>query len=65
MAALLLGAFAALELRRAEPLIPLRFFRERITRAADITGLLVPSAFAGMFFILTLYLQGVLPYSPC
>jgi EmrB/QacA subfamily drug resistance transporter len=63
-AALLLGAFAVLESRRAEPLIPLRFFRERVTRTADITGLLVPSAFAGMFFILTLYLQGVLHYSP-
>lgn len=64
VAAVLLGAFAVLELRRAEPLIPLHFLRERITRTADITGLLVPSAFAGMFFILTLYLQGVLHYSP-
>ncbi len=63
-AAVLLGAFAALERGQAAPLIPRHFLAERVTRAADVTGLLVPSAFAGMFFILTLYLQGIQGYSP-
>lgn len=63
-AASLLAVFAVLERRQAAPLIPLHFLRERITRTAGITGLFVPSAFAGMFFLLTLYLQGILRYSP-
>jgi EmrB/QacA subfamily drug resistance transporter len=58
----LLAVFVTVEARHSEPLIPLGFFRVRVTRVADILGLITPSAFAGMFFLLTLYLQTLLGY---
>jgi EmrB/QacA subfamily drug resistance transporter len=62
--AVLLATFVVVEARHRAPLVPLRFFSQRITSVAVVVGLLTPSAFAGMFFLLTLYLQTLLNYSP-
>jgi MFS family permease len=63
-AVLALAGFVLIERRHPTPMIPPRFFREPATRVANVLGLITPSAFAGMFFLLTLYLQAVLDYSP-
>jgi EmrB/QacA subfamily drug resistance transporter len=60
----LLTAFVIVEARHPTPLVPLGFFRQRVTWVADVLGLITPSAFAGMFFLLTLYLQTLLGYGP-
>jgi EmrB/QacA subfamily drug resistance transporter len=60
----LLTAFVIVEARHPEPLVPLGFFRQRVTWVANVLGLITPSAFAGMFFLLTLYLQTLLGYGP-
>jgi MFS family permease len=60
----LLTAFVIVEARHPAPLVPLGFFRQRVTWVANVLGLITPSAFAGMFFLLTLYLQTLLGYGP-
>ena len=60
----LLVVFVRNELRSPSPLVPLSFFRERVTCVADVLALVTPSAFAGMFFLLTLSLQTLNGYSP-
>jgi EmrB/QacA subfamily drug resistance transporter len=60
----LLTAFVIVEARHPAPLLPLGFFRQRVTWVANVLGLITPSAFAGMFFLLTLYLQTLLGYGP-
>jgi EmrB/QacA subfamily drug resistance transporter len=63
-AAVLLGAFAIIESRAAAPLIPRGFLRRRATLVPTILqGLLTVSAFSS-FFMLTLYLQQVLRFTP-
>ena len=59
----LLGAFAAIEARTAEPLMPLAIFRRPTLRAATAINLLIFSALSGMFYFLSLYLQQVLGYT--
>jgi MFS family permease len=57
-------AFVVRESTAANPLIPLRIFRVREVAAANvIQGLLVAGMF-GTFFMGSLYLQGILHYSP-
>ncbi|MDP9074893.1 MAG: MFS transporter [Actinomycetota bacterium] len=64
LAALILAAFSAWELRVAEPMLDLRFFRNpRFTAAASSITLIFFVMF-GMIFVLTQYLQSVLGYSP-
>jgi EmrB/QacA subfamily drug resistance transporter len=58
-AALLLGAFVAVESRAADPLVPLRLFRTRSMTVSTIALALNGAAFLGMFFITALYLQQV------
>lgn len=60
----LLAAFVAIEGRRRAPLVPLRFFRARRPRIASGLMVLVTSALYGMFFLLTLYMQLLLGWSP-
>jgi EmrB/QacA subfamily drug resistance transporter len=63
-AAALLGAFAMIESRAAVPLVPRGFVHPRATWAPTIAQwLLTVSAFSS-FFMLTLYLQQVLHYTP-
>jgi EmrB/QacA subfamily drug resistance transporter len=62
--ALLLAAFTVIELRSAAPLVPLRIFRLPALLASNTAGVLFGAAVYGMFFIITLYQQQVLGYSP-
>ncbi len=60
---LLLAAFLVIEGRAAAPLMRLSIFRVRPLAVADGVMLLVLSGMFGMFFFVTLYVQGVLHYS--
>jgi EmrB/QacA subfamily drug resistance transporter len=62
--AALLVTFVVLEGRLRAPLIPLRFFRSRQPRTASGLMVLLASALYGMFFLLTLYMQLDLGWSP-
>ena len=60
--AAVLAAFVAIELRSPWPLMPLRIFRLRTLSAANATMTILGAVTFGEFFLLTLYLQGVLGY---
>jgi EmrB/QacA subfamily drug resistance transporter len=60
----LLALFAAIETRAASPLLPFSIFRLRSLTGANIVGFLIGSAIFSMFFLLSLYMQQVLGYSP-
>jgi EmrB/QacA subfamily drug resistance transporter len=62
--ALLLAAFVVIELRSAAPLVPFRIFRLSALLGSNVAGVFFGAAVYGMFFIITLYLQQVLGYSP-
>jgi predicted MFS family arabinose efflux permease len=64
LAALLLIAFVAIELRSAEPLVRLSIFRVRSLLTANVVMFLVASGLFAMFFFNTLYIQKVLGYGP-
>jgi Na+/melibiose symporter-like transporter len=64
LALALLAAFIVIEARAAQPLVPLRIFRLRTLRGANIVAVLLTMAMFPMFFFLTLYLQQVLGYGP-
>ncbi len=59
-----LAAFVAVEARSSAPLVPLRFFRNRTRVSANIATVFLNSALTAMFFLLTLYMQTVLGFSP-
>lgn len=59
----LLVSFGVIQRRASHPLIPRDVLR-RSTLGACVLAFLTPAAFFGMFFMLTLYLQQVLHYSP-
>jgi EmrB/QacA subfamily drug resistance transporter len=63
-AAVLLGAFAILELRADSPLIPLRIFRLRTMRTANIAAVLVFGTLSAMFFFASIFMQQAHDYSP-
>src|SRR5262245_57283249 len=60
----LLAAFLLVEARAANPMLPLRFFRNRAFAGANATTLIVYAVLSGVFFLLTLELQRVVGYSP-
>jgi EmrB/QacA subfamily drug resistance transporter len=62
--AALLGVFAVVEARSRNPLLPFRILRLRTLVGANVAGLLFSSATYGTFFVVTLYLQQVLGFSP-
>ena len=62
--AVLLGAFAAWELRCEHPMLDMRFFRNPRFGAASAAIALAFSALFGMMFLLTQYFQDVLDKSP-
>jgi EmrB/QacA subfamily drug resistance transporter len=64
VAAMILLAFVANELRVRNPLLPLSILRVRGVGVADATQLVAVAGFLPMFFFLTLYMQTVLGYSP-
>jgi EmrB/QacA subfamily drug resistance transporter len=63
LAALLLAAFVAIELRARKPLVPFSIFRIRTLTGANVVGLLVGASLFSMFFFISLYMQQVLGYS--
>ena len=63
-AALLLIAFVLIEARTAKPLVRLSIFRLRQLTVANVIMLLLNAAQGALFFLLTLYIQNVLHYSP-
>jgi EmrB/QacA subfamily drug resistance transporter len=63
-AAVLLIAFVVIELRQRDPLVPFSIFRLRTLRGANVVGLLIGMSLFSMFFFISLYLQGVLHFSP-
>lgn len=62
--AALLVAFVVVEGRVRAPLVPLRFFRSPRPRVASGLMVLLASTLYGMFFLLTLYMQLGLGWSP-
>src|SRR5207248_6193212 len=64
LAAALLGAFVAIELRAKAPLVRLSIFRIRSLLTANVAMLLAMSGMFAMFFFNTLYIQRILGYGP-
>jgi len=62
--AALLAVFTVVERRSAAPLLPFSIFRIRAVTGSNVAGLALGGAVYGMIFILTLYMQQVLHYSP-
>ncbi|MBN8747904.1 Multidrug resistance protein Stp [Xylophilus ampelinus] len=63
-AVVLMAAFVLIESRVAHPLVPLSLFRLRNVAVSNITGVLWSAGMFAWFFMLALYLQLVLGYSP-
>ena len=63
-AAVALIAFVLIEARTREPLLPLRIFADRTRAGVYLILLCLASAFFGLFFFLTQFLQVVWGYSP-
>jgi EmrB/QacA subfamily drug resistance transporter len=63
-AALLLAAFVAVERRVAEPMLPLRLFRNRSFTGVQLAAFAVSGSMFALFLYLTLYLQSWLGLSP-
>ena len=61
---LLLGAFVFVELRSPSPLVRFGIFRLRTLMGASFVALLGPGAFGALIFVLTLYMQEVLHWTP-
>src|SRR5439155_19151843 len=59
-----LVAMVVVESRTRDPLIPMTFFSNRTRVSANLATAVMASGMFGMFFLLTLYLQQVLHYSP-
>ena len=64
IAAAALVAFVMLERHQRAPMLDLRLFRSGTFAGANIVLLLVALAMFGVFFFLSLYVQGILGYSP-
>jgi EmrB/QacA subfamily drug resistance transporter len=62
--AILLAAFTVIERRSEAPLMPFSIFRIRAVTGSNAAGLALGAAMFGMIFLLTLYMQQVLGYSP-
>jgi EmrB/QacA subfamily drug resistance transporter len=56
-------SFVLIESRTAEPLLPLRIFRDRNRVGVYLMLVLIAAAFFGMFFFVTLFLQTIWGYS--
>jgi EmrB/QacA subfamily drug resistance transporter len=63
-AAVLLAAFAVIEVRSKYALLPVRVLRSRDRTGAYLISLCVGTALFGMFFFLTIFVQNVWGYSP-
>lgn len=59
-----LVAFPILMIRRRDPLVPPALFRNRTFRAINLSTLLIYGALYVLIYVQSLFLQGVLGYSP-
>lgn len=57
-------AFAVVERRSAAPMLPLGLFASRAFAAANLVTFVVYAALGGVFFLLVIFLQTTLGYSP-
>ena len=64
IAAVFFAAFIVLELRQRIPMLDLTLFKNPTFAASNAVMLLVGLAMFGVFFFISLYVQGVLGYSP-
>jgi EmrB/QacA subfamily drug resistance transporter len=64
VAAVLLAGFVAIELRSIAPLVPPAFLHRRSNLVPNALQFLLGASLPAAFFLLTLYLQQVLGYSP-
>jgi EmrB/QacA subfamily drug resistance transporter len=64
VSAVLMVAFILVEQRSPSPLMPLSFFRNRTPTGANIVGFGLGTAVFGMFYLLSLYMQQVLGFTP-
>ncbi|MFI9169627.1 MFS transporter [Streptomyces lincolnensis] len=62
-AVVLLAAFLLIQARTADPMMPLRLFKDRNRSGSYATMLFVGSGMFAMFYFLTLYMQLILGYS--
>jgi EmrB/QacA subfamily drug resistance transporter len=60
----LLAVTVVVETQSAAPLIPVRFFANRTRATANFVSLFFTAGFFAYFFLLTLFMQQVLGYSP-
>lgn len=60
----LLAITIAWEARAADPIIPLRFLTNRTRVTSNLVSLALMAAFFSLLFLMTLYMQQVLGYSP-
>ncbi|MFF2354263.1 MFS transporter [Kitasatospora sp. NPDC058115] len=60
----LLVAFVVIETRTAQPITPLKLFADRNRTGGLVMMLCVAAAMFGIFFYITLFVQGPLDYSP-
>ncbi|MCQ8193484.1 MFS transporter [Streptomyces rugosispiralis] len=60
----LLAVFVAVEARTREPLMPLRLFRIRAVSAANAVMVVCGGGMFAMWYLMSLYLQNVLHFSP-
>ncbi|WP_434481923.1 MFS transporter [Streptomyces sp. NBC_01340] len=63
-AAVLLVAFLFLQGRTADPMMPLRLFKDRTRSGSYATMLFIGAGMFATFYFLTLYMQLILGYSP-
>ena len=63
LAAGLLAAFVAIELRSKAPLMPFGIFSNRTLTGANVVGILTGASLFSMFFFISLYMQNVLGFS--
>jgi EmrB/QacA subfamily drug resistance transporter len=61
---IVLVAFVLWELRAKEPMLPMRFFRNRVFTLANVASLLMFFGMFGSIFLLTQFFQTVQGYSP-
>jgi EmrB/QacA subfamily drug resistance transporter len=64
LAVILIAVFFVKEARTDSPLVPLELFRVRAVAVANLVGFCIGGAIFGGFFLLSLYMQQVLGYSP-
>jgi EmrB/QacA subfamily drug resistance transporter len=64
LAVILITVFFVKEARTDSPLVPLELFRVRAVAVANLVGFCIGGAIFGGFFLLSLYMQQVLDYSP-